>query len=155
MTLHIFTVATDIYRIYSEEKDKTYCPQHLPQPALILFQRFKKAYESKNIKGLKDCISSNFSGDIYGKSKTDFVKFMEHNFQILKYGFSPHLIIEVFNICSSSNSEFATVINMKANLQFLGITTPVKWDRGKLFCEAKPEGEYSYWRITKLIKFKE
>ncbi|MDJ0897551.1 MAG: hypothetical protein QNJ55_01985 [Xenococcus sp. MO_188.B8] len=155
MTSLIFTVATDIYRIYSEEKDKNYCPQHLPQSALILFQRFKKAYESKNIKELKDCISSDFRGDIYGKNQADLIKFMTYNFQFLKYGFSPHLIIEVFNICSSSDSEFSTVINMKANLQFFGITTPVNWDRGKLLCEAKPEGKYSYWRITKIMKFKE
>ncbi len=38
----IFSLATDIYRIYSEEQDKTYRPEHLPQPALILFQRFKR-----------------------------------------------------------------------------------------------------------------
>ena len=155
MTSLIFTVATDIYRIYSEDKEKTYYPQHLPQSALILFQRFKKAYESKNINQLKDCISSNFDGDIYGSKQTDFVEFMEYNFQILKYGLSPHLIIEVFNICTASDYEFSAVINMKANLQFLGVTTPVKWDRGKLFCEAKPEGKYNYWRITKPIKFKE
>ena len=80
---------------------------------------------------------------------------MKHNFNYLKYGLSPHLVIEVYNICSSSKSEFSAVINMKANLQFLGIVTPVKWDADKLYCEAKAEGDLNYWRITKLMKFKE
>ena len=155
MNPSIFMIAKDIYRMYWDEKEKTSKPEHLPQPILILFQRLKKAYERKNIIKLKDSISSDFDGDIYGKTKTDFIKFMEYNFNYLKYGVSPHLVIEVYNICSSSDAEFSAVINMKANLQFLGIITPAKWDAGKLYCEAKAERDFNYWRITKITKFRE
>lgn len=150
----IFSVAEGIYRIYSDEKERSRYPEHLPQPALLLFQRFKKSYEGKDIQGIKDTISESFQGDIYGKTKSDFIQFMTYNFQSLKYGLSPHLTIEVFNVSSASNREFSAVVDMKANLQFAGIITPIKWDAGKLFCEAKPEGQYKYWRITKLVRFK-
>ncbi len=151
----IFSLATDIYKIYADEQEKAYHPEHLPQPILILFQRFKKAYESKDVVKLKDSISDNYCGDIYGKNKKDFVNFMRYNFQRLKYGLSPHLIIEIHNISSSSDSNFTAVIDMKANLKFLGIPTSMAWDSGKIICEVKPEGEYNYWRITKLLKFEE
>jgi hypothetical protein len=149
----IFSIATDIYRIYVDEQDKTYHPEHLPQPALILFQRFKKAYESKNILGLKDAIYDKFCGDLYGVNKKDFTDFMQYNFQHLKYGLSPHLVIEIYNISESSSTNFFAVINMKANLKLMGIPISMAWDAGKIICEAKPEGEHSYWRITKLLKF--
>ncbi len=149
----IFSIATDIYRIYVDEQEKTYHPEHLPQPILILFQRFKKAYESKDAVELKDSISDNYYGDIYGKTKKDFIDFMQYNFQRLKYGLSPHLIIEIYNISSSSSTYFSAVINMKANLKFIGIPTSMAWDAGKIVCEVKPEGEHNYWRITKLLKF--
>lgn len=63
--------------------------------------------------------------------------------------------IEIYNIATNSNIGFSAVVDMKANLQFAGIVTPLKWDAGKLFCEAKPEGKYKYWRITKLVKFQD
>ena len=80
---------------------------------------------------------------------------MPHNFQCLNYGLSPHLVVETFNISSDSNLRFSAVINMKANLNFIGMPTFLKWDAGKIICEAKPEGKYNYWRITKLAKFDE
>jgi hypothetical protein len=149
----IFSIATDIYRIYVDEQDKTYNPKHLPKSALILFQRFKKAYENKNIIELKDSISDDFCGDIYGTNKKDFIDFMQYNFQRLRYGLSPHLVIEIHNIATSSSTNFSAVINMKANLKFIGIPTSMTWDVGKIVCEARSEGEYNYWRITKLLKF--
>jgi hypothetical protein len=151
----IISLAEGIYKVYSSEKEKTSYPEHLPQQALILFQKFKKAYQRKDIQGIEDTISENFSGDVYGKSKPDFLAFMDYNFQKLKYGLSPHLTIEIYNIATNSDVEFSAVVDMKANLQFAGIVTPLKWDAGKLCCEAKPEGKYKYWRITKLVKFKD
>ena len=151
----IFSVATDIYRIYVDEQDKTYHPEHLSQSALILFQRFKKAYERKNIVELKDSISDSFNGDIYGATKKEFIDLMQYNFQRLKYGLSPRLTIEIFNISDSSDTNFSAIINMQANLSFIGLPTSLTWDAGKIICEAKPEGKHHYWRITKLFKFQE
>lgn len=149
----IFSLATDIYRIYSDEQDKAFHPEHLPQPVLILFQRFKRAYESKDIRELQDSISNDFSGDIYGNSKQEFIDLISYNFQRLKYGLSPHLIIEILNITAAYKTNFTAVIKMKANLKFLGIPTYIDWDAGKIVCQAKPEGQYNYWRITKILKF--
>jgi hypothetical protein len=149
----VFAVAKDIFRVYADEKERARNPEHLPRPALILFQRFKKAYEGKDIRSMKDTISDNFQGDIYGRNKSDFIEGMISNFNGLKYGLNPYLTIEVFNISSESSREFSAVIDMKANLQFAGMVTPIKWVSEKLFCEARPEGNTNYWRITKLVRF--
>lgn len=150
----ICSIANGIYRIYSSEKEKSYNPQHLSHNnTLILFQKFKKAYENKDIRGIKDTISDSFNGDIYGSTKSEFINFMTDNFRILHYGLSPYLAIAIYNISSSSDLEFSAVLDMKANLQVLGIPTPIEWDTGKLFCQAKPEGQYNCWKITKLVKF--
>lgn len=149
----IFSLATDIYRIYTDEQDRTYHPEHLPQSALILFQRFKKAYDNKNINELQESISDDFTGNLYGRNKKEFIDFMRFNFGRLKYGLSPHLIIEIINVSTASEVKFSAVLNMKANLKLIGIPTPMDWDAGKIWCQAQPEGKYNYWRITELSKF--
>ena len=154
MYSQIYTAAKDIYRVYSGEKEKSRHPEHLPPHILILFQKFKKAYESKNIEDLKDTISDRFVGDIYGKTKSSFITLIAHNFQhLFKYGSSPHLTLEVLKICSGSDVEFAAIINMKSSYRFFGISTPVSFDAVKLFCEVQPEGQDNCWRITKLKQY--
>jgi len=125
-----------------------------PKEILILLKRFKKAYESKNSIELSESISSDFVGDIYGRTKSEFIAFMEKMFQGFPYGVSPHLKIEVINISSWTDSDFSCVVKMEANLKFLGLPTSFNWDSGKLFCKTIPEGRESYWRIIELRKFK-
>ncbi len=147
-------IAEGIYRVYANAKERSRHPEHLPPPILVLFQKFKRAYESKHLQGLDDTLSDNFVSDIYGSTKADFLKLMEFNFQKLRYGLKPYLKIEIFNINTASDVAFSAVIEMKASLQFVGIVTPLQWDAGKIFCEAQPEGEHQYWRIAKLMQFK-
>lgn len=154
-SMYLFSVAEGIYRLYKNEKEKSASPEHLPKHILILFQRFKRAYESKNIAELKDTISRDFEGDLYGSNKSQFISMMSGNFRYLKYGTSPYIVIEVHNICHSDDTNFAAIIKMKANIQFLGILTPIKWDADKLYIEAKTEGDFNYWRISKIAKFAE
>ncbi len=145
----VFTLSEGIYRIYSDE---IYNSEHLSQPILIFFQRFKEAYESKNIIELKNYISHEFQGDIYGTNKKEFINLIKYNFDYLSYRNKPHLIIEFLNILSSSDSDFYAEINIKSNLQFLEILKPGKHNMEKLYCEVKLESD-NYWKITKLIKF--
>lgn len=146
-------IAEGIYRVYANAKERSRYPEHLPLPVLVLFQKFKQAYERKQLQALDDALSDNFVSDLYGPTKADFLKLMEFNFQKLRYGLKPYLTIEVFNITTASDVAFSAVIEMKASLQFVGIVTPLQWDAGKVFCEAQPEGPHQYWRITKLMKF--
>ncbi|MDX2244029.1 MAG: lecithin retinol acyltransferase family protein [Leptolyngbyaceae cyanobacterium bins.302] len=149
----ILNLAPDIIRFVLDEEAKN--PRNVPQQALILFQRFKEAYESKDIEELADTVSNDFRGDIYGKRKSDFVAFMRCNLERLKYGTGPHLRIEIHNISSNSDEDFSAVIKMNATIKILGVPTPLQWDGGKLFCKVEPEGKYRYWRITKLEKFED
>jgi hypothetical protein len=151
----VFNLAQGIYRVYANAEEKSRYPEHLPDQALILFQRFKKAYEGKNSKELSGSISNDFSGDIYGRTKSEFISFMERIFKGFPHGVSPRLEIEVLNISSDSQPYFSCVVHMEAHLKILGIATPIGWDSGKLFCKAIPEGKESYWRIIELRKFKD
>lgn len=144
-----FEIVTDIYlENLIGISDVTAFPQNI----ILLFQRFKKAYESKNIEGLGDTISDSFCGDFYGKSKTRFLATMKGTFNRLPFGVSPHLIISIKNISSHTEDEFSAIIEMNAVVKALFIPLPTKFDSGEVLCEAKPEGQLHYWRITKLLR---
>lgn len=153
MELFAANVAQGIYRLYQSERERERSPEHLPRPCLLLFQRFKKAYEGKDIPGLADTLSEHFSGDLYGRSKGEFLDVMAYNLNTLFPLLSPYLTITVLNITTDTPQAFTAVIDMNATLQVLGLSTPITWDSGRLICCAKPEGEHHYWRLTGLHQF--
>lgn len=126
---------------------------HIPN-ILLLFLRFKRAYEQKDVQKMKDTISEEFYSDVYGGTKERFIDLMRSNLNKLIYGLYPCLTIDVLNISSNTETHFSVVLDMKATLKFLGIPTS-HWDSDKLVCEAKIEGTYNYWRITKLVRFRD
>ena len=42
-------------------------PPHLSENAILVFKRFKEAYDSKSINKLSLVISNSYRGDLYGK----------------------------------------------------------------------------------------
>ncbi|MEM7591955.1 MAG: hypothetical protein AAF383_10645 [Cyanobacteria bacterium P01_A01_bin.83] len=68
---------------------------------------------------------------------------MKYNFQRLQYGLSPQLIINILNISAASEAKFSAVINMTANLKFIGIPTSINWDASKIFYVAQPSERHN------------
>ncbi len=119
--------------------------------ALLLFRRFKKAYENKDTRELADTISNNLSGNFYqARTKEQFLRIMQGVFNTMPFGINPHLVINIYNITSNTESNFSGVIDLKAMIKVAFIPIPWKYDSGKIFFEAKPEGNLQYWRITYL-----
>ncbi|GAK50300.1 hypothetical protein U14_01528 [Candidatus Moduliflexus flocculans] len=119
--------------------------------ALILFKRFKKAYENKSLSELADTISEKFSGSFYGATtKEHFLRAMKGLFNSMPLGINPHLVINIYNITSNTDEVFSGVFDFKAMIKVVFVPLPWKYDSGKVFFEAKPEGNLKYWRITSL-----
>ncbi|PHV61032.1 hypothetical protein [Cyanobacterium aponinum] len=119
--------------------------------SLLLFKRFKKAYENKDIHALADTISEHFSGSYYGaKTKIQFLNLMRKVFESMPLLINPHLVIEVTNIETNTEYEFKGIIKLKAMIEVVFIPIPWQYDSGKVLCQAKPEGNLKYWRITSL-----
>ena len=119
--------------------------------ALILFKRFKKACENKSLPELADTISEQFSGYFYGATtKEHFLRIMKGVFNSMPFGITPHLVIMIYNITSHTEDVFSGVVDLKALIKVAFIPLPWKYDSGKIFFEAKPEGNLKYWRITSL-----
>jgi|GEM_PF-2432528 len=137
-----------------ERKWRRENPPHLPDHASILFKKFKRSYECKNFEEFADTLSEDFSGNtVYGRTKAAFLRTIQENLSLIKPGFQPNLAINVDNIVASEETRFAVLVHMSVDLDFLLIPTPMKFDSERLFLEAKPEGQYNIWRITKLNKY--
>jgi hypothetical protein len=119
--------------------------------SLLLFKRFKKAYESKDITALEDTISDHFSGNYYGaKTKIQFLNLMRKVFESMPLLINPHLVIQVNNIITNTEDEFQGIIELKAMIEVVFIPIPWQYDSGKVLCQAKSEGNLKYWRIISL-----
>jgi len=146
--LNVIQLATDIYL---DQLIGITDVEGCSQNAVILFKRFKKAYENKKINELGDTISENFSGNFYGAAtKKAFLSIMQSVFRTMPFGVNPHLVITIYNITANTDEVFSGVVDLKAMIKIAFVPIPCRYDSGKIFFEAKPEGNLRYWRITNL-----
>lgn len=154
MDLHgIANLAIGLLQTLKNVTDHTMSPSFLSSHGLLVFQKFKKAYESKNIAGVEDIISEDFRSDVYGNKK-DFIALITTGFSTLWAVSSPYLVIDVLNISKESEDDICVVIDMQITIKLLGIPTPLTWDSGKLSCRIQPEGKLNFWRITELMRYR-
>jgi hypothetical protein len=145
-------IAKDIYIGIIIGKDDV---EALENNILLLFKRFKRAYENKDLNALEDTISDNFFGNYYGaKTKRQFLELTRKVFETMPSFINPHLVIVISNITINSQNQFMATIELKAVIKVLLLPIPWKYDSGKVICQAKPEGNLEYWRITSLVKSK-
>lgn len=123
-------------------------PPHLPDNALLLFKRFKEAYDTKNIIKLGFTLSDHYKGDLLGVStKQAYLSSLKQVFDSLPL-LSPCLSINVYSIIENSNDVFSGIIDTQSKTSFLGI--PLKnYDSTPIRCEIRPE--QGLWVITKMF----
>ncbi len=151
----IYAVADGILRKYQTEAEFSNYKEHLPTHIILLFQRFKRAYDGKNIKALQNCISDSFNSDCLGVNKLECLNLIGSFFNSFPSGFNPFLTIQVEQISVNNKQHFVAVIEMNVKLKMLNIPLPIHCNQDLLICEAKPEGDLNYWRIIKIQRFKE
>lgn len=128
--------------------EKQMNPPHLPDNALLLFKRFKEAYDTKNIIKLGLTISDHYTGNLLGVStKQEYLNSLKRVFDSLPL-LSPCLSINVYSIIENSNDVFSGIIDTQSKTSFFGIPL-TNYDSTPIRCEIRPE--QGLWVITKMF----
>lgn len=97
-------------------------PPHLPQHAILTFQRFKDAYDSKNIYKLGPLISKNYRGDIFGVTrKRAYLNTQKKVFDALPWFMNPCLCINVYSIVDDTHEDFCAIIDTQSKVTAIGV----------------------------------
>ncbi|NJM67608.1 MAG: hypothetical protein HC851_19020 [Acaryochloris sp. RU_4_1] len=124
-------------------------PPHLPQHAILAFQRFKDAYDSKNIYKLGVLISSNYRGDMFGvTSKQAYLNTQKRVFNVLPWFINPCLCINVYSIVDDTPEQFCAIIDTQSMGTAMGI--PVfTYDSAPVRCRIRKES--GLWVISEMF----
>lgn len=125
-------------------------PKRLEGNVLSIFQSFKSAYDSKNLKELSSVISDSYSGSFFSaKSKDDLLQAFKYTFDSLPSLVNLNLTINVYQILEDSAESFRAIVDFKSNLTLLLVSFQ-SLDSGRLYVEARPENPYGIWKITSI-----
>jgi len=123
---------------------------------LLLMQKFKSAYETKDLTALKHTISDDFCGNFVGaSSKKAMVNLFENYWTQLPRLLGLKLEIQIYHIIESSNSFYSGIVEFKTKLKIGPFPTKKTIESGKLYCEAKPDGILNTWRTSKIASLSE
>ena len=126
-------------------------PAHLPANAILAFQRFKAAYDAKDVRSLAACISDGYQGDVFGaRSKGELLRVQGEVFRRLLRGVYPCLSISVYNIIKDGPRGFSAILDTRSRATVLRIPLWT-YDSAPLRCTIRPEGPYHWWRVTELF----
>jgi hypothetical protein len=124
-------------------------PPHLPDNAILLFKRFKEAYDAKNIDKLDVIISNSYQGDLFGvKSKKGYLNVQRQVFERLPWGINPCLTVNIYSIVENNQDAFSAIIDTHSVATFFGIPT-IAYDSAPIRCKIKPE--QGLWVITEMF----
>ena len=124
-------------------------PPHLSENAILVFKKFKEAYDSKSINKLSLVISNLCRGDLYGvRNKQEFLNIQQRVFERLPWGVHPCLTLNVYSIVENSQNIFSAIIDTHSIATVLGIPT-FAYDSAPVRCQIK--SEYGLWVITEMF----
>lgn len=124
-------------------------PPHLSENAILVFNKFKEAYDSKSINKLSLVISNLYRGNLYGVGNTqEFLNIQQRVFERLPWGVHPCLTLNVYSIVENSQNIFSAIIDTHSIATVLGIPT-FAYDSAPVRCQIK--SEYGLWVITEMF----
>jgi hypothetical protein len=124
-------------------------PPHLPENAILVFKRFKEAYDAKNIDKVSRLISNSYKGDLYGaRSKQEFIRIQQRVFERLPWGVHPCLTINVYSVAENTQNIFSAIIDTHSIATVFGIPT-FAYDSAPVRCQINPE--QGLWVITEMF----
>ena len=124
-------------------------PPHLPENAILVFKRFKEAYDSKDVHRLSPVISDEYRGDIYGVgTKHEFLHTQQDVFRRLPWAIHPCLTINVYRIKENTQNTFSAIIDTHSIATVFGIPT-FAYDSAPVRCQINPE--QGLWFITEMF----
>ena len=126
-------------------------PAHLPVNALLLFQRFKAAYDGKDVGQLSACISDEYRGDAFAVlSKGELLRVLGGVFRALPWMVYPCLSINVYNVIADTPEVFSAIIDTCSRAKVLGVPVGTI-DSAPLRCVIRPVGPHCVWRMTEMF----
>lgn len=124
-------------------------PPHLPQHAILIFKRFKEAYDSKNAYKLKLLLSDRYRGDIFGASnKQAYLNIQKQVFHALPWFINPCLCINVYSIVEEAPEEFCAIIDTQSKATALGLPITT-YDSAPVRCRI--QNELGLWVISEMF----
>ncbi|PZD73616.1 hypothetical protein C1752_02083 [Acaryochloris thomasi RCC1774] len=133
-------------KIWHEEQAT---PPHLPRNVLLTFQRFKKAYDTKDLKILASVISASYQGDLFGVStKSEYLEVQRSVFNSLPWGAYPCLTVNLYSITEDTNEEFAAIIDTQSMATVLGIPV-LTYDSAPVRCKLRANN--GLWSVTEMF----
>jgi hypothetical protein len=124
-------------------------PPYLPENAILLFKRFKQAYDAKDINKLKILISDSYKGDIFGaKSKKAYLDFQSKVFDKVPWFSYLCLNIDIYSIVENTDNSFTAIIHYHANTTVLGLPA-FTYDSAPIRCQIKSED--GLWVVTEMF----
>lgn len=139
-------LAEGIYYFLNNNSDSS--PRCLSGNALALFQEFKSAIDSKNKKKLGNTISESYSGIFLG-AKTKCILLNCFYFEKIPSLIYPSLTINVYQILEDNDQIFRIVLDFKTYYKLILVSfTSIEF--GRIYVEARPDGNYGIWKITRI-----
>lgn len=124
-------------------------PPYLPENAVLVFKKFKEAYDSKDINKLGRIISNSYTGDLYGvRSKREFLHVQKRVFDRLPWGVHPCLTINVYSIVEDTRNIFSAIIDTHSIATVLGVPT-FAYDSAPVCCQI--QSERGLWVVTEMF----
>ena len=124
-------------------------PPHIPDKAIVVFKRFKEAYDDKNIGKLSSTISDSFRGDLYGvRTKQEFIDIQMRVFNRLPWGVNPCLSINVYSIVENERNVFSAIIDTHSITTVFGIPLG-DYDSAPVRCQIRPED--GLWLVSEMF----
>jgi hypothetical protein len=148
-TLGLVSTVVEGYKWLNVWHEQQANPPHLPDNAILVFKKFKEAYDSKNIDKLSRIISNSYRGDLYGvRSKQEFLNVQQHVFENLPWGVHPCLSVNVYSIMENTQSIFSAIIDTHSIATVLGIPT-FTYDSAPVRCQIR--SEHGLWVVTEMF----
>jgi hypothetical protein len=146
-------------------------PEFLPPNALLLFQRFRDAYEAMDAAKVGEQLSAEYCGTLNGSSdRRQLVEVLEQTFRRIPWGMYPKLTVTMYQVIERDepgvfeavlefHSRFAVLeqaidsgrVHCEASgLPVLLLLNGKSIDSGRVHCEARAEKPSGIWRIVRI-----
>jgi hypothetical protein len=129
-------------------------PDFLTEETLLLFRRFKAAFDAKDAVGLAEEISDQYQGTFCGRGfKAELVSFFAEVFRGIVVGVYPELSITIYHVIQKDPGVFKVILEFHSRLFVLWWLPTWSFSSRRVVCEARPEGRHRIWRLTQLDQY--
>jgi hypothetical protein len=149
-TLGLVSTVVQGYKWLNVWHEQQANPPHLPENAVLVFKRFKEAYDSRSIEKLSSLLSDSYKGDVHGAvDKQEFLDKQKCNFESLPWGIYPCITLNVYSVIENTQDIFSAIVDTHSIATVFGIPTFIDYASAPIRCQIESEG--GLWIITEMF----